>query len=98
MAHTLKDDEAIRVTLRMPADTHARIVESAKASGRSMNAELLHLIEQSFALEREDITEALAMTAATEARLNETQAILAEGQKRLARMEAMIDSLVKSSR
>ncbi|NVI85951.1 Arc family DNA-binding protein [Actinomadura sp. BRA 177] len=34
-----------RITLRIPADVHARLVERAARDRRSLNAEIVHLLE-----------------------------------------------------
>ncbi|MEV0050691.1 Arc family DNA-binding protein [Saccharopolyspora shandongensis] len=39
-------DHEVRVTLRMPAALHTRLVELAKAEHRSLNAEMVHLLEK----------------------------------------------------
>lgn len=41
-------DDYIRTALRVPPELHARIHESAKASGRTFNAELVSRLEASF--------------------------------------------------
>lgn len=41
-------DDYIRTALRVPPDLHARIHESAKASGRTFNAEIVARLEASF--------------------------------------------------
>lgn len=39
------NDRPIRVTLRIPADLHQKLTESASNNNRSMNAEIVHMIE-----------------------------------------------------
>lgn len=39
------DDEK-RVSLRLPADLHARLASQAKADRRSLNSEIIHLLER----------------------------------------------------
>jgi predicted HicB family RNase H-like nuclease len=34
-----------RITLRIPADVHSRLVERAARDRRSLNAEIVHLLE-----------------------------------------------------
>ncbi|MFD4508413.1 Arc family DNA-binding protein [Streptomyces sp. NPDC058457] len=34
-----------RISLRLPADLHERLVERARADRRSLNSEILHLLE-----------------------------------------------------
>ncbi|MGA5052211.1 Arc family DNA-binding protein [Streptomyces cellulosae] len=38
------DDEK-RITLRLPADLHARLTEEARTERRSLNSEIVHLLE-----------------------------------------------------
>ncbi|MFG3289292.1 Arc family DNA-binding protein [Streptomyces sp. NPDC048179] len=38
-------DEEKRITLRLPADLHERIVERARIDRRSLNSEIVHLLE-----------------------------------------------------
>lgn len=38
-------DEEKRVTLRLPADLHERLAARARADRRSLNSEILHLLE-----------------------------------------------------
>ncbi|MEU4027152.1 toxin-antitoxin system HicB family antitoxin [Streptomyces anulatus] len=38
-------DSDIRLTLRLPAALHARLTEHAKAERRSLNADLVYLLE-----------------------------------------------------
>lgn len=42
--------------LRMPPELRDQVEESAKANGRSMNAEIVHRLEQSFADQQQDGT------------------------------------------
>ncbi|MFC5814765.1 toxin-antitoxin system HicB family antitoxin [Nonomuraea harbinensis] len=35
----------VRITLRLPADLHARLTAQAKTDRRSLNAEIVHLLE-----------------------------------------------------
>jgi predicted HicB family RNase H-like nuclease len=44
----------IRFSLRIPEELHALIVESAKTERRSLNAEMLHLIEIGLAKQAKD--------------------------------------------
>jgi predicted HicB family RNase H-like nuclease len=34
-----------RISLRLPTDLHARLVERARADRRSLNSEIVHLLE-----------------------------------------------------
>ncbi|MEE1938472.1 Arc family DNA-binding protein [Streptomyces sp. TRM 70361] len=38
------DDEK-RISLRLPAELHARLVEAARTDRRSLNSEIVHLLE-----------------------------------------------------
>lgn len=38
-------DEEKRITLRLPADLHARLAEHARRDRRSLNSEIIHLLE-----------------------------------------------------
>ncbi|WP_083904527.1 Arc family DNA-binding protein [Nocardiopsis kunsanensis] len=42
-------DEEKRVTVRIPADLHARVAAQAKADRRSLNSEILYLLEAGLA-------------------------------------------------
>lgn len=57
MAHIHTDDEAVRITLRMPAGMHARVVEGARQSGRSLNAEIVHRVQLSFDIDQPVVLE-----------------------------------------
>jgi predicted HicB family RNase H-like nuclease len=37
----------VKITVRLPADLHARLVESAKEHDRSLNSEIVHLAKLS---------------------------------------------------
>ncbi|ASY33211.1 MULTISPECIES: Arc family DNA-binding protein [unclassified Streptomyces] len=39
------DDDEKRLSLRLPAVLHARLVEAAHADRRSVNSEIIHLLE-----------------------------------------------------
>lgn len=41
-----KDDDAVRITLRLPEAVHDALVQVAKKDRRSLNAEIVHLLEQ----------------------------------------------------
>jgi hypothetical protein len=41
-------DEGKRLTLRLPAALHARIAEQAERDRRSLNAEIVYLLESAF--------------------------------------------------
>lgn len=45
----------IKTQLRLPADLHQRLVESTGVTGRSMNAEIVHRLEQSLDPMREPL-------------------------------------------
>ncbi|MFF8913699.1 Arc family DNA-binding protein [Streptomyces sp. NPDC015032] len=38
-------DETARITLRLPKDLHERLVEEARSGRRSLNSEIVHLLE-----------------------------------------------------
>ncbi|MFE2832187.1 Arc family DNA-binding protein [Streptomyces mirabilis] len=38
-------DNEVRITLRLPADLHARLVAQAKAGRRSLNSEIVYRLE-----------------------------------------------------
>ena len=44
----LKPQETVRSQLRLPAELHERLVAFSEVTGRSMNAEIVHRLEQSF--------------------------------------------------
>jgi predicted HicB family RNase H-like nuclease len=49
------DGVMVQLTLRLPDDIHARLVSQAEADRRSLNSEIVHLIEVSLAtVEGED--------------------------------------------
>ncbi|EFL02103.1 predicted protein [Streptomyces sp. SPB78] len=43
--HFGMDDDEKRLSLRLPAVLHARLVEAAHADRRSVNSEIIHLLE-----------------------------------------------------
>jgi predicted HicB family RNase H-like nuclease len=43
------DDEK-RISLRLPMELHARLVEEARADRRSLNSEIVHLLEVALGL------------------------------------------------
>ncbi|WP_078499888.1 Arc family DNA-binding protein [Wenjunlia vitaminophila] len=38
-------DNEKRISLRLPTDLHARLVEAARTDRRSLNSEIIHLLE-----------------------------------------------------
>ncbi|MGW1543859.1 Arc family DNA-binding protein [Streptomyces sp. NPDC002309] len=42
--HFSMEDEK-RISLRLPTELHARLVEEARADRRSLNSEIVHLLE-----------------------------------------------------
>ncbi len=46
----MDNDEPIKTQLRLPAALQERLVLAAKASGRSMNAEMVYRLDNSFSL------------------------------------------------
>ncbi|MFF9507365.1 Arc family DNA-binding protein [Streptomyces sp. NPDC014724] len=38
-------DEQTRITLRLPTDLHTRLADHAKRDRRSLNSEIVHLLE-----------------------------------------------------
>lgn len=44
----------IRITLRLPDDVHARLVAQAETDRRSLNSEIVHLLEIALASVDED--------------------------------------------
>lgn len=65
MAQLTNQDDFIKTALRLPRELHAAIQESATASSRSMNAEIIARLERSFDSEklglRGDLLEAMSM-------------------------------------
>ncbi|HDS1226013.1 TPA: Arc family DNA-binding protein [Stenotrophomonas maltophilia] len=47
-ASSPKPHDTVRSQLRLPAELHQRVAQAAEESGRSMNAEIVHRIEQTF--------------------------------------------------
>jgi len=43
--------EPVRITLRLPADVHEQLTESAEATNRSMNAEIVYRLKQSLGMD-----------------------------------------------
>jgi len=41
------DNEAIRLTLRLPPDLHAKLESTAKAKERSLHSQIIYLLKQS---------------------------------------------------
>ncbi|HHA2836582.1 TPA: Arc family DNA-binding protein [Stenotrophomonas maltophilia] len=77
-----KPQETVRSQLRLPAELHQRLVEQTEITGRSMNAEIVHRLLESFELERM-LPEGLD---AVEARAKENAA-------NLERMSAKLDEI-----
>lgn len=48
MAQLTNQDDFLKTALRMPRDLHEQIQSAAKATGRSMNAEIIARLQQSF--------------------------------------------------
>lgn len=48
MAQLSDQSDFLKTALRLPRDLHARIQQAAEASGRSMNAEIVARLQQSF--------------------------------------------------
>lgn len=48
MAQLTNQDDFLKTALRMPRDLHEQIQSAAKATGRSMNAEIISRLQQSF--------------------------------------------------
>ncbi|MFJ9791196.1 Arc family DNA-binding protein [Streptomyces globosus] len=46
-------DHESRITLRLPADLHAWLVDQAKAAHRSLNSEIVHRLEDERAAVRD---------------------------------------------
>ncbi|BAK75413.1 putative phage repressor, Arc family [Pseudogulbenkiania sp. NH8B] len=44
----MEDDRYIRITLRIPKELHAHLTESAETTSKSMNAEIVARLEESF--------------------------------------------------
>ncbi|WP_317633481.1 Arc family DNA-binding protein [Streptomyces sp. HUAS TT20] len=43
--HDFSREDQKRISLRLPTDLHARLVERARADRRSLNSEIVHLLE-----------------------------------------------------
>lgn len=55
----------MKTALRLPRDVHARIQEAATSNGRSMNAEMVARLQESFA-PREPVTVRINLVAGEE--------------------------------
>lgn len=80
MAQLSNQDDFIKTAFRLPRDLHAAIQKSATNSGRSMNAEIIALLEATFSDSRR------------EAAIEDIKSLLDE-QYRKAFEEAVIASL-----
>lgn len=60
----IDEDRHTRITLRIPKDLHSRLAESAAATNKSMNAEIISRLQESFEARHE------ADPAALQARLD----------------------------
>ncbi|GAA3928590.1 Arc family DNA-binding protein [Luteimonas lutimaris] len=78
----MTEEQTVRTQIRLPADMHAELVESAKASGRSLNAEMIHVLAAGFsskaleakvAARTEEVTRALVELEAGHGRLMDYQ-------------------------
>lgn len=71
MATSLNQDDYLKTALRLPRDLHAKIQEAASAAERSMNAEIVARLHQSFSPnESADPEIAQAVTAFAEIGMN----------------------------
>lgn len=77
--------EPLFFRLRLPEDLKSQIEASAKANGRSMNAEVLSRLERSFDLDD-------GLTALAD-RVEELEAISTEQSKQIERLEQLIDDV-----
>lgn len=83
----------VRITLRLPPDLHASLVESARLT--SLNAEIIVRLEESFRARFFEANERLArLEESVRARSNEHLAILSELQ---AENEKLKDELIKTN-
>lgn len=65
MAQLTPQDDYMKTALRLPRDVHARIQEAATSNGRSMNAEMVARLQESFA-PREPVTVRINLVAGEE--------------------------------
>lgn len=75
MAQLAPQDDYMKTALRLPRDVHARIQEAATAAGRSMNAEMVARLQESFA-PREPVTVRINLVAGEETKMKDIQAVL----------------------
>ncbi len=77
--------EPLFFRLRLPEDLKSQIEASAKANGRSMNAEVLSRLERSFDLDD-------GLTALTD-RVEELEGMMEAQNKQIERLEQLVDDL-----
>jgi hypothetical protein len=92
-----RSPDVIQVNLRLPKAMHKRLVAAAESGGRSLNAEMVARLEQTFRRERADQILAEAQMDVNEAkRINDlTASNLAELQEAI-RTGQSIDDVVLS--
>lgn len=71
------DDRYTRITLRIPKDLHARLAASAEETSKSMNAEIVARLQESFAPKQAEAQETKALQLLRHLH-EESQARLAE--------------------
>lgn len=86
----MDDDRYTRITLRIPKDLHAKLQESADATSKSMNAEIIARLERSFRLVAEDEFSHFEQTV-----LRAVKTLQDHQQSRIDRLEALLHDLKK---
>ncbi|MGE8690908.1 MAG: Arc family DNA-binding protein [Achromobacter sp.] len=88
----MEDDRYTRITLRIPRDLHARLEAEAAATSKSMNAEIIGRVEDSFQ-PRDDGAELKPVLQATVALLDHKDAVIASHQRLIQLMGFYIGEL-----
>ena len=75
MAQLTPQDDFIKTALRLPRDIHAKVQEAATGAGRSMNAEIIDRLQDSF--ERPELPVLrIDLTANEETRMKDVRAAI----------------------
>jgi hypothetical protein len=76
--------EPIKSQLRIPADLHARLIAASEASGRSMNAEIIQRVEETFVYDARRASRLLAQVIGEAREIETTVKDLEDEQSRIS--------------
>lgn len=91
-----RQDDYIRTALRLPPDMHKALHESADASGKSFNAEIIARLQASFAEQTQGVDRDAAIASSTaEAMLKALDRANEHGKLLLKKVEAIEARLIQ---